>query len=77
MFVAGAIAAIAPAMVMNVPAEAARPPDGATYVTTGSGALRKSVVIRYVESINPPGVLIVNTTAGAPAAWASAMTRST
>ncbi len=30
MFVAGAIAATAPAMVMNVPADAARAPDGAT-----------------------------------------------
>ena len=46
MFVAGAIAATAPAMVMNVPADAARAPDGATYVTTGSGALRNEVVMR-------------------------------
>ena len=46
MFVAGAIAATAPAIVMKVPAEAARAPDGATYVTTGSGALRNAVVIR-------------------------------
>ena len=46
MFVAGAIAAIVPAIVMNVPAEAARAPDGATKVTTGSGALRNDVVIR-------------------------------
>ena len=46
MFVAGAIAAIVPAIVMKVPADAARAPDGATYVTTGSGALRNAVVIR-------------------------------
>ena len=33
--------------------------------------------MRYVESISPPGVLMTKTTAGAPAACASAMTRST
>ena len=77
MFVAGAIAAMVPAIVMNVPAEAARAPDGATNVTTGTGALRNAVVMRYVESMSPPGVLMTKTTAGAPAACASAMTRST
>jgi hypothetical protein len=45
MFVAGAIAATWPAMVMNVPADAARAPDGLTKVTIGTRALRNRPVI--------------------------------
>ena len=45
MFVAGAIAAMFPAMVMNVPAEAARAPWGATKVTIGTLAERNRAVI--------------------------------
>ena len=39
MLVAGASAATCAAMVMKTPADAARAPVGATYTTTGSGAL--------------------------------------
>jgi len=45
MLVAGAIAATCPAIVMNVPAEAARAPAGATKVTIGTRVERKRAVI--------------------------------
>ena len=46
MFVAGAIAAMFPAIVMNVPADAARAPDGPTKVMIGTRAFRNAVVMR-------------------------------
>ncbi len=46
MFVAGAMAAMWPAIVMNVPADAARAPDGETYTTTGTRALSSVPVMR-------------------------------
>ena len=45
MFVAGAMAATFPAIVMNVPADAARAPAGATNVTIGTFAARNRAVI--------------------------------
>ena len=77
MFVAGAIAATCPAIVMNVPAEAAREPEGETYVITGTRAVSIRLVIRLVESRSPPGVLMVNTTAATPRSSPSRTRRST
>ena len=45
MLVAGAIAAMWPASVMNVPADAARAPCGSTNVITGTRAARNRAVI--------------------------------
>ena len=45
------------ASVMNVPALAARPPDGATHTIVGSGASRSAQTIFCVASRLPPGVL--------------------
>src|SRR5215467_5624212 len=56
MFVPGAMAATCPAMVINVPAEAARAPLGATYTTVGTLALSRALTISRVESTSPPGV---------------------
>ena len=61
------------ASVMNVPALAARPPDGVIHTITGSFASRNADVIRWVASRLPPGVLSLTTTAGAPDAAASAI----
>ena len=72
MLVPGAMSAMLPASVMNVPALAARAPCGATQVITGTGDSRMSCVIERIASSDPPGVSIWNTTAAAPseAAWA-------
>jgi hypothetical protein len=77
MFVAGAMAATWAAIAMNVPADVARAPDGATNTTTGTCAFRNSASILYVESMSPPGVSMVNTTAAAPLPSAPRITRST
>ena len=77
MLVVGAIAATCPAIVMNVPADAARAPGGATKVTIGTRAFRKRPVILYVESMRPPGVSITNTIAAACLDSPSSTMRST
>ena len=51
---------------MNVPALAARAPDGETHTMTGSGASSIDDTIRWVASRLPPGVLSWMTTAAAP-----------
>ena len=60
--VPGAIAATWLAYRMNVPALAARAPEGATYVTTGTGDARMSCTIRRIDVSRPPGVSSVSTT---------------
>ena len=42
---------------MKNPADAARPPLGATYVTTGTGEATIFSMVARIASINPPGVL--------------------
>ena len=42
---------------MKKPAEAARPPLGATKVTTGIGEATIFSMVSRIASINPPGVL--------------------
>ena len=77
MFVAGAMAATCPAIVMNIPADTARAPAGETYVMTGTRELSKRPVIRNVECARPPGVSIWKATAAAPCPSARATMRST
>ena len=55
-WVLGAMAAMCAAMVMKVPAEAARAPLGETYTTTGMSALSRALTINRVEVTSPPGV---------------------
>ena len=73
MFVPGAISATCPASVMNVPALAARAPDGVTQTIVGSGASSSVETMRWVASRLPPGVFSSITTASAPSrsAWAT------
>jgi hypothetical protein len=61
------------AIVMNVPALAARPPLGVIHTMTGTSASRKALVMCWVASRLPPGVLSSTTTAGADDAAACAM----
>ena len=61
-FVPGAMAATWLAYRMNVPALAARAPDGATYATTGTGDARISCTIPRIDVSSPPGVSRVSTT---------------
>ena len=77
MFVPGAITATWPASVMNVPALAARAPDGVTHTIVGSGASSSVDTMRWVASRLPPGVLSWMTTAVAPSrpAWATPSAR--
>ena len=56
MLVPGAMAATCPAIVMKVPADAARAPLGDTYTTTGTLAFRIALTIMRVDSTRPPGV---------------------
>jgi hypothetical protein len=67
--VAGAIAATFVDSRMNVPAEAARAPDGEPHRSPGpscSGRLRD----RRIDEASPPGVSIVSSTVAAPASAA-------
>ena len=75
--VAGAIAATFVDSRMNVPAEAARAPDGETYPITGTFAFKIACVICRIDESSPPGVSSVSSTAAAPASAASAMPPST
>ena len=61
---------------MNVPALAARPPLGVIHTIVGTSASSSALVIRWVASRLPPGVLSSITTAGAPDAAACAMPSS-
>src|SRR4029453_17775794 len=56
MLVPGAIAAKLAAAKMNVPADAARAPLGATYTATGTLAASRRWTILRVASYMPPGV---------------------
>ena len=73
MFVAGAMYARCAASVMNVPALAARAPEGATQTMTGSGASRNDCLISFIAVMLPPGVSSCTTTAAAPSAAALAI----
>ena len=59
---AGAIAATLVDSRMNVPAEAARAPDGETYPITGTFAFKIACVICRIDESSPPGVSIVSST---------------
>ena len=74
--VLGAIAAMCDAIVMKVPAEAARAPAGLTKTTTGTSAARKRCTISSVEVISPPGVSSISTQATAPSSSARSSARS-
>ena len=76
IWVLGAIAAMWPAIVMNVPAEAARAPAGLTNTTTGTCAARKRCTISSVEVISPPGVSSISTHAAALCSSARSSARS-
>jgi hypothetical protein len=58
MFVPGAMAATAAAIVINTPADAARAPDGLTQLITGTRAARMSLIISRMLVSSPPGVSI-------------------
>src|SRR5690349_7602359 len=62
---------------MNVPALAARAPDGATYPTTGIGDARIACTIARIEVSRPPGVSRRSTTSCAFSRCACARPRST
>jgi hypothetical protein len=62
---------------MNVPALAARAPDGATNAATGMGEARMSWTIARIDVSSPPGVSSVNTTSCAPSLPAAANPRCT
>jgi hypothetical protein len=72
MFVPSAMNARFAASVMNVPALAARLPDGATQTIVGILASSSDDVIRLVASRAPPGVFSSTTTAAAPSSAAFA-----
>ena len=55
MDVLGAITATLAAIVMNVPALAARDPDGATYTTTGTFEASMRCTMARTWSIEPAG----------------------
>jgi hypothetical protein len=61
MLVPGAMAATWEAMVINIPALAARAPPGATYVTTGTLLERNRLTISRVDCTSPPGVSSIST----------------
>ena len=73
MFVPGAMAAMWADMVMNVPAEAARAPPGATYTATGTLAPNIAFTISRVLVTRPPGVSRRMTRSCAPLLAASSM----
>jgi len=56
MLVPGAMTAKLAAVKMNVPADAARAPLGATYTATGTSAASRCWTILRVASYAPPGV---------------------
>jgi len=62
---------------MNVPALAARAPDGATNAATGTGEARISCTINRIDVSSPPGVSSVSTTSCAPSLVAAAIPRRT
>ncbi len=66
MLVPGAMRAMFPESVMNVPALAAKPPAGATQTMTGMRASRRVPTMSLVAVSSPPGVLSLITTAAAP-----------
>ena len=72
MLVPGAIRAMLPARVMNVPALAAKPPAGATQTMTGTFASRRVPTMSFVAWRLPPGVFSLMTTAAAPSRSARA-----
>jgi hypothetical protein len=73
MFVAGAMAATCAASVTNVPALAARLPDGPTHTSTGTSAASSAWTMSRVASSEPPGVSSSMTTASAPSDTARVM----
>jgi hypothetical protein len=52
------MAAIFAAIVMNTPAEAARPPLGATYTMMGTFEDIMRITMSFIDSTRPPGVFI-------------------
>ena len=72
MVVPGAIAATWAEKVMIAPAEAARAPDGVTYTTTGTRALRNAWLISRIEESSPPGVSSSTRKAAVPVALGGA-----
>ena len=76
MLVPGAIAATWPDMVMNVPADAAIAPLGATYTITGTFADWMRWTMCSIDDCRPPGVSSLMTTAFASVRSASSMPRS-
>ncbi len=77
MFVSGAIAAQSPERRMKKPADAARAPDGATNVATGTFELTIAVVISRIDVMSPPGVEISTMRSSARRSAASAIDRFT
>ena len=74
--VPGDMAAMWAAASMNVPADAARAPDGVTKTATGTGESMIMPTISRVESRRPPGVSSSMTRRGAALASARAIQRS-
>jgi hypothetical protein len=77
MRVPGAISAMFAAIVMNVPALAAKPPAGATQTMTGTFASRIVPTMSFIDVRAPPGVLSLITTAAAPSRTAASMPSAT
>src|SRR5690606_42026631 len=76
MFEPGAMAATCAAIVMNMPADPARAPLGATWTITGNGAPRNCRTTSRMASIRPPGVSRVTITAAQRSFVATVMARS-
>ena len=75
--VLGAMAAIWPARVMNVPADAALAPAGLTNTITGISAARIRCTMSSVDEISPPGVSIIRIQAAASCRSARSRARPT
>ena len=65
MFVFGAMAATSAASVMNVAAEPARAPSGATQAMTGISLARMAFMMRSMLVSSPPGESMTSSTATA------------
>jgi hypothetical protein len=76
-FVPGAMAATGQESRMNVPAEAAREPEGATKQSTGTLDPVIDWTISLIDESNPPGVSISSRIASTPASFADAIPATT
>jgi len=75
--VPGAIAFTGQASMMNVPADAARAPDGPVQQITGTFEPRIDWTMWRIDESNPPGVSMVSSTAASRSRFAVSIPRET